>query len=103
LGGVWCPAFITSGRRCTGEILNKLETLVNPGTARILWSLATRRGGSRAPEFISLEEWWGRHLPDHYAAFTCLGSEWDDDADVTPFVDAHAGWRRPVYPTKVGA
>ena len=47
------------------------------------------RGGCKAPEFTSLEEWWGRHQADYYAAFGCLGSEWDETADVTEFVDAH--------------
>jgi Fic family protein len=58
-------------------------------TARILASLAMYRGGYRTPEFTNLEEWWGRHLADYHAAFACLGSEWADDADVTPFVEAH--------------
>jgi len=61
----------------------------NGRTARILASLAMYRGGYRAPEFTSLEEWWGRHLSDYYKAFECLGSEWADDVDVTPFVEAH--------------
>ncbi len=61
----------------------------NGRTARILASLAMYRGGYRSPEFTSLEEWWGRHLADYYAAFTCLGSEWADNVDVTPFVEAH--------------
>jgi hypothetical protein len=46
-------------------------------------------GGFRLPEFTSLEEWWGRHLPDYYAAFRCLGSTFDPAADVTPFLLAH--------------
>lgn len=61
----------------------------NGRTARILSSLAMVRGGFKLPEFTSLEEWWGRHLPDYYAAFKCLGSSFDPKADVTPFLAAH--------------
>jgi Fic family protein len=61
----------------------------NGRAARILSSLALYRGGFRRPEFTSLEEWWGRHREDYYAAFACLGSEWDSRTDVTPFVEAH--------------
>lgn len=61
----------------------------NGRTARILSSLAMHRGGFKGPEFTSLEEWWGRHREDYYAAFICLGSEWDPDTDVTAFVEAH--------------
>jgi Fic family protein len=61
----------------------------NGRTARILASLAMYRGGYCLPEFTSLEEWWGHHLSDYYAAFECLGSDWKDQADVTPFVEAH--------------
>lgn len=41
------------------------------------------------PAAVSLEERWGRHQADDYAAFTCLGPTWNPDADVTPFVEAH--------------
>lgn len=61
----------------------------NGRTARILASLAMYRGGYRSPEFTSLEEWWGGHVGDYYRAFECLGSEWTDTVDVTPFVEAH--------------
>jgi Fic family protein len=61
----------------------------NGRTSRVLASLAMYRGGFKRPEFCSLEEWWGRHKGDYYAAFRCLGSEWDETADVTPFVSAH--------------
>lgn len=61
----------------------------NGRTARILASLAMYRGGYRSPEFTSLEEWWGGHVGDYYRAFECLGSEWVDAVDVTPFVEAH--------------
>jgi Fic family protein len=61
----------------------------NGRTARILASLAMYRGGYRSPEFTSLEEWWGAHVTDYYRAFECLGSEWADRMDVTPFVEAH--------------
>ena len=47
------------------------------------------QGGFRSPEFTSLEEWWGRHIADYYRAFQCLGAEWADKVDVTPFVEAH--------------
>ncbi len=61
----------------------------NGRTARILASLAMFRGGFRRPEFCSLEEWWGRHIPDYYSAFNCLGSAFDERADVSPFITAH--------------
>jgi Fic family protein len=63
----------------------------NGRTARILASLAMYRGGYRSPEFTSLEEWWGGHIADYYRAFECLGSEWTDSVEVTPFVEAHVG------------
>lgn len=56
---------------------------------RVLSSLAMYRGGFTRQEFTSLEEWWGRHLPEYYAAFECLGPTFDARADVTPFVAAH--------------
>jgi Fic family protein len=61
----------------------------NGRTARILASLAMYRGGYKSPEFTSLEEWWGGHVANYYRAFDCLGSEWADELDVTPFVEAH--------------
>jgi len=61
----------------------------NGRTARILASLAMYRGGFRSPEFTSLEEWWGGHVADYYRAFECLGPDWADKVDVTPFVEAH--------------
>jgi Fic family protein len=61
----------------------------NGRTARIAASLAMYRGGYRAPQFTSLEEWWGRHADAYYGAFDCLGPTWDPDADVTGFVEAH--------------
>lgn len=61
----------------------------NGRAARVLSSLAMYRGGFKLPEFTSLEEWWGRHLADHYAAFRCLGDRFDANADVTPFIQAH--------------
>ncbi len=61
----------------------------NGRSARVLASLAMYRGGFTRPEFTSLEEWWGNHLDDYYAAFACLGREFDPDADVTQFIEAH--------------
>lgn len=61
----------------------------NGRTARVLASLAMYRGGFKRPEFCSLEEWWGRHRADYYAAFRALGPRWDPAVDVTPFVRAH--------------
>ena len=61
----------------------------NGRTARVLASLAMYRGGFRHPAFTSLEEWWGKHPGDYYGAFECLGSKFDPDADVGPFVAAH--------------
>jgi Fic family protein len=66
----------------------------NGRTSRIVASLVMLRAGYRAPEFTSLEEWWGRHLPDYYAAFRCLGADWDERSDVTPFIEAHVGAQR---------
>ncbi len=61
----------------------------NGRASRVLASLAMYRGGFKLPEFTSLEEWWGRHLSEYYAAFKCLGETFDANADVTPFVRAH--------------
>ncbi|MBI1735632.1 MAG: Fic family protein [Candidatus Rokubacteria bacterium] len=61
----------------------------NGRSARVMASLAMYRGGFKLPEFTSLEEWWGRHLPEYYAAFRCLGTRFDRQADVTAFVGAH--------------
>jgi hypothetical protein len=61
----------------------------NGRASRVVASLAMYRGGFKLPEFTSLEEWWGRHLSDYYAAFRCLGPAFDPAADVTPFVLAH--------------
>jgi Fic family protein len=61
----------------------------NGRTARVLASLGMYRGGFRRPEFTSLEEWWGRHPGSYYAAFACLGPEFDRDSDVTSFIRTH--------------
>lgn len=61
----------------------------NGRAARVLASLAMYRRGFKRREFTSLEEWWGRHLPDYYAAFRCLGAQFDESADVTPFIETH--------------
>jgi Fic family protein len=61
----------------------------NGRAARVAASLAMYRGGFKLPEFTSLEEWWGRHRADYYAAFRCLGETFDRAADVTPFIRAH--------------
>lgn len=61
----------------------------NGRVARILASLVMYRGGYRLPEFTSLEEWWGTHQADYYAAFDCVGAAWQPAADVTAFVRAH--------------
>ena len=61
----------------------------NGRTARIVASLVMYRGGYRAPQFTSLEEWWGRHPDSYYAAFDCLGDSFDPGADVTGFVTTH--------------
>lgn len=66
----------------------------NGRTARVVAALAMYRGGYRAPEFTSLEEWWGSHRADYYAAFDCLGRKWRGTSDVTPFVAAHVGAQR---------
>ena len=61
----------------------------NGRASRVVASLAMYRGGFKLPEFTSLEEWWGRHLSDYYAAFRCLGETFDPTADVTSFIRAH--------------
>ena len=61
----------------------------NGRAARVVASLAMYRGGFKRAEFTSLEEWWGRHQAEYYAAFRCLGERFDPDADVTPFIRAH--------------
>jgi Fic family protein len=61
----------------------------NGRSARVLSSLTMYRGGFTRREFTSLEEWWGHHLDDYYGAFSCLGSKFDSEADVTPFIRAH--------------
>jgi Fic family protein len=61
----------------------------NGRAARVCASLSMFRGDFRRPEFTSLEEWWGRHLEDYYGAFKCLGDEFNREADVTPFIEAH--------------
>jgi len=61
----------------------------NGRVCRVLASLAMFRGGFKAREFTSLEEWWGRHVADYYAVFACLGTHFDAAADVTPFLQAH--------------
>lgn len=61
----------------------------NGRTARIAASLAMYRGGYRMPQFTSLEEWWGRHAESYYRSFDCLGDEWDPEADLSAFVEAH--------------
>lgn len=61
----------------------------NGRVSRVLASLAMVRGGFRRRQFTSLEEWWGGHLADYYAAFSCLGREFDASADVTPFLVHH--------------
>lgn len=63
----------------------------NGRVCRVLASLAMYRGGFQRSSFTSLEEWWGRHLTDYYAAFRCLGERFDPTADVTPFLLAHIG------------
>ncbi len=61
----------------------------NGRTARIVASLAMYRGDYRSPYFTSPEERWGRYPERYYAAFGCLGTRFERDADVTPFVSAH--------------
>ncbi len=61
----------------------------NGRTARVCGSLTMYRGQFTRPEFTSLAEWWGRHRCEYYDAFTCLGSEFDREVDVTPFLHAH--------------
>src|SRR3989454_4242562 len=61
----------------------------NGRASRVVASLAMYRGGFKLSEFTSLEEWWGRHLSDYYAAFRCLGETFDPAVDVTPLIRAH--------------
>jgi hypothetical protein len=66
----------------------------NGRVARVLASVAMRRGGFGTQEFTSLEEWWGAHQDEYYAAFRELGHRWDPDADVTRFVTVHVRAQR---------
>lgn len=61
----------------------------NGRTARVLASLTMYRGGFKDPSFTNLEEWWGGHPREYYAAFDCLGEDFDAAADVTAFMRAH--------------
>ncbi len=61
----------------------------NGRVARICASFAMYRGGFKRQEFTSLEEWWGRHLGEYYAAFGVLGPAFDRATDVTQFIRAH--------------
>jgi len=61
----------------------------NGRASRVVASLAMYRGGFKLPEFTSLEEWWGRHLSDYYAAFRCLGGRFDAAVDSSQFIRAH--------------
>lgn len=61
----------------------------NGRVARILASVAMRRGGYNTQEFTSLEEWWGAHREEYYDAFKDLGHRWKPNADVTRFVTVH--------------
>lgn len=61
----------------------------NGRVVRVCAALGMYRGGFKRPELTSLEEWWGNHLHDYYRAFECLGSEWNPETDVTPFLQAH--------------
>jgi Fic family protein len=61
----------------------------NARAARVAASLGMYGAGFKLPEFTSLEEWWGRHLPDYYSSFGCLGESFDPESDVTPFLEAH--------------
>lgn len=67
----------------------------NGRVARVAASLAMYRGGFKLPEFTSLEEWWGRHRADYYAAFRCLGDIFNPTADITPFLRAHMEAQTP--------
>ncbi len=66
----------------------------NGRTARILSSVAMRRGGYNTQEFVSLEEWWGAHRDEYYEAFRDLGHRWNPDADVTRFITVHVRAQR---------
>ncbi len=61
----------------------------NGRASRVVASLAMYRGGFKLPEFTSLEEWWGRHLSDYYAAFQCFGRSFDAAVDSSTFIGAH--------------
>lgn len=61
----------------------------NGRAARVCASLSMYRGGFKRPEFTSVEEWWGRRLEDYYGAFKSLGDGFNEEADVTPFIEIH--------------
>jgi Fic family protein len=87
-GSAWHPAIAAAWLHVAIAAIHPFRD-GNGRTARVLASLAMYRGGFRHPAFTSLEEWWGRHPSHHYAAFSCLGSSFDADADVTPFITTH--------------
>lgn len=66
----------------------------NGRVARIVASLAMYRGGFRATEFTTLEEWWGSHLADYYSTLAVLGNSFKPSTDLTPFVAMHVRAQR---------
>lgn len=59
----------------------------NGRVARIVQSLALARGGLLAPEYVSIEEYLGRHTADYYAALQAAqGGTYQPRRDATPWV-----------------
>jgi len=86
--GDWHPAVAAAWMHVAFAAIHPFRD-GNGRTARILSSLVMYRSGFRTPAFTSLEEWWGRHPDDYYRAFACLGEDFDQGVDVTPFISAH--------------
>jgi len=59
----------------------------NGRISRIVQSLVLARGGLLAPEFVSIEEYFGSNTSAYYAALqTVQGGSYHPDRDATPFV-----------------
>ncbi len=60
----------------------------NGRVSRIVQSLVLARGGLLAPEFLSIEEYLGRHTTDYYAALQEVQAGcYQPDRDAKPWVD----------------
>jgi hypothetical protein len=60
----------------------------NGRASRLLALLVMLRGGVRRPELALLDRWWSRDPDGYRAAVEGLGTGFDTQADVTPFLEA---------------